>query len=385
VVIGFAVTRDGIPVRCWVWPGNTVDVKLVDEVKRDLNAWKLGRVVMVMDTGFNSEANRRTLQGAGDAYILGERMRLGPSGSLPEALKRPGRYKVLDSGLRIKQVTINEGSVAARRFIVVHNPEQAEREGLASMLFAGIIYQGRPIGVLQVGTAERRSFSRFQRDLLQAMAQLVAAAIENARLDRSRRETERVQRQLRLAADVQRRMLPRHLPEIDPLHVAARYVPSFELSGDFYDFLSLDGHLGVAIGDVAGKGVAASLLMASVRSSLRAYAQDLYDIDQIMARVNAALTRDTLDNEFATLFYGVIDPVAMRLTCCNAGHEPPLLLRGDEVIHLDIGGMIVGVDAGQEYERAVVDLEPGDLLLLYTDGLIDARNDAGEAFGRKRA
>ena len=102
--------------------------KLVDEVKRDLNEWKLGRVVMVMDTGFNSEANRRTLQGAGDAYILGERMRLGPNGALPEALRRPGRYKTLDSGLRIKEVTINKGSVAARRFMVVHNPEQAERD-----------------------------------------------------------------------------------------------------------------------------------------------------------------------------------------------------------------------------------------------------------------
>jgi transposase len=127
-VIGFAVTRDGIPVRCWVWPGNTVDVKMVDEVKRDLNTWKLGRVVMVMDTGFNSEQNRKTLQGAGDAYILGERMRLGANGTLPEALKRPGRYKVLDSGLRIKEVTLNQGSVTARRFVVVHNPEQAERD-----------------------------------------------------------------------------------------------------------------------------------------------------------------------------------------------------------------------------------------------------------------
>lgn len=129
-VIGFAVTRDGIPVRCWVWPGNSVDSKLVDEVKRDLNEWKLGRVVMVMDTGFNSEKNRRTLQGAGDAYILGERMRLGPNGTLPEALKRPGRYKTLESGLRIKEVVINRDSVTARRFIVVHNPEQAERDKL---------------------------------------------------------------------------------------------------------------------------------------------------------------------------------------------------------------------------------------------------------------
>src|SRR5690625_206974 len=127
-VLGFAVTRDGIPVRCWVWPGNTVDVSVVDEVKRDLNDWKLNRVVMVMDTGFNSEQNRRTLQGAGDAFIIGERMRLGKDGTLPEALTRPGRYRELSNGLRMKEVITNKGSVASRRFIVVHNPEQATRD-----------------------------------------------------------------------------------------------------------------------------------------------------------------------------------------------------------------------------------------------------------------
>jgi len=127
-VLGFAVTRDGIPVRCWVWPGNTVDVSVVEEVKRDLNDWKLGRVMMVMDTGFNSTENRRTLQGAGDAFILGEKMRLGRDVTLPQALTRAGRYKTLANGLKVEEVIINQGSVASRRFVVVHNPEQAERE-----------------------------------------------------------------------------------------------------------------------------------------------------------------------------------------------------------------------------------------------------------------
>src|SRR5690625_2189290 len=126
-VVGFAVTRTGIPVGCWVWTGNTVDVSVVDEVKRDLNDWKLSRVVMVMDTGFNSEQNRRTLQGAGDAFIIGEKMRLGKDGALPEALSRPGRYKTLPNGLRVKEVITNKGSVTARRCVVVHNPEQAMR------------------------------------------------------------------------------------------------------------------------------------------------------------------------------------------------------------------------------------------------------------------
>lgn len=132
-VLGFAVTRDGIPVRCWVWPGYTVDVSVVDEVKRDLNDWKLGRFIMVMDTGFNSAENRRTLQGAGDGAdqtsdILPEKMRLGRDGSLPEALTWAGPYKTLANGLKAKEVIINPGSVASRRFVAVHNPEQAERD-----------------------------------------------------------------------------------------------------------------------------------------------------------------------------------------------------------------------------------------------------------------
>jgi hypothetical protein len=129
VVIGFAVTRDGIPVRCWVWPGNTADVNVVEEVKRDLNEWKLGRVMLVMDAGFNSEANRRVLQGAGDAAdlrsdIIGERLRAGSKGEVVEAAQRAGRYKTLECGLRVKEVTTQAGSVNARRFVIVHNPEQ---------------------------------------------------------------------------------------------------------------------------------------------------------------------------------------------------------------------------------------------------------------------
>jgi hypothetical protein len=134
VEIAFGVTRDGVPVRCWVSPGNTADVSMIAQVKRDLNSWKLSRTVLVMDTGFNSEANRRFLQGAGDAadlrsVIIGEHLRLGPKGELHGALKRPGRYRTLASGSRFKEVIIHPGSVAARRFLVVHNPEEAKRDG----------------------------------------------------------------------------------------------------------------------------------------------------------------------------------------------------------------------------------------------------------------
>lgn len=125
VVIAFAVTREGIPVRCWVWPGNTSDQNVVEEVKRDLNKWRLGRVVMVQDTGFNSATNRRILQGAGGHYIIGEKLRLGPKGKSHEALQQRGKYRTLDNGLEIKESIVGGDSEARRRYIIIRNPEEA--------------------------------------------------------------------------------------------------------------------------------------------------------------------------------------------------------------------------------------------------------------------
>lgn len=128
VVIAFAVTRNGIPVRCWVFPGNTSDQDIVEDVKKDMNDWNLGRVIMVQDTGFNSETNRKILQGAGGHYIIGEKMRLGSKGTPAEALSRGGKYQKLPNGLECKEVIVGGDSVARRRFVIVRNPEEAERD-----------------------------------------------------------------------------------------------------------------------------------------------------------------------------------------------------------------------------------------------------------------
>jgi len=262
--------------------------------------------------------------------------------------------------------------------------EDAEREGIVSILTTGLIFNDRPIGTIRLYTGEKRVFTPFEVNLHKAIAQLLATAIANARLQNRQREARRVKRQVELAADVQRRMLPSKMPDVPGFEVAAQYIPTLELGGDFYDFIKLDGHIGVALGDVVGKGVAASLLMSAVRASLRAYAQDVYDIDEIISRVNIALSRDTLDNEFATLFYGVIDPSTKRLTYCNAGHEPPLLLRKNRITRLDTGGMIVGVDREQLYDKAVIQLQTGDMLFIYTDGMTEAKNFNRQQFGRER-
>jgi len=130
VVIAFAVTRTGIPVRCWVWPGNTSDQEVIKTVKKDLNSWKLGRVVMVQDTGFNSEKNKRLLQTAGGHYIMGEKLRLGRNAAPVSALSKRGRYSPMDNGLEIKDILLDEDSEARRRYVLVRNPEEAKRDAL---------------------------------------------------------------------------------------------------------------------------------------------------------------------------------------------------------------------------------------------------------------
>lgn len=130
IVIAFAVTRTGIPVRCWSWPGNTSDQEIIKTVKKDLNSWKLGRVVMVQDTGFNSEENKRLLQTAGGHYIMGEKLRQGRKGDPVEALSKPGRFTSMENGLEIKDIILDGDSEARRRYVLVRNPVEAKRDAL---------------------------------------------------------------------------------------------------------------------------------------------------------------------------------------------------------------------------------------------------------------
>lgn len=278
----------------------------------------------------------------------------------------------------------------------VLEPERLAVEKLGAAIHAGLAFQGRPIGVMRLYSRTPRVFEEPDQRVLRSIAAQAAVAVQQARLLKMQEDDLRIQRQLTLAGDVQRRMLPRFVPastvDFKNLDVAAKYIPSFELGGDFYDFIGLNGHLGIVVGDVVGKGIAAALLMSAVRASLRAHTQGVYDLDEVISRVNVALCRDTLDNEFATLWYGVLDPVRLRLTYCSAGHEPPMIFRVPEhrppgpadVDELAVGGMVVGIDRSQRYQRAVYDMHPGDVLVAYTDGVTDAVNFDRQKFGKKR-
>jgi phosphoserine phosphatase RsbU/P len=268
----------------------------------------------------------------------------------------------------------------------VNYPQESLREGIVSMLSVGMRYKGQAIGVLRVYTAQEQAFSPLKIDLLKAVAAQAAAAIENTRLVAEGLQAQALEKQVQMAADVQQRMIPQTPPKIPGLDLAAIYVPCFDLGGDFYDFIPLQSdNIGLVMADVAGKGVPASLIMASVRAALRAQVDNVYYLYEVMRRINLMVHRDTRPGEFVTLFYGVLDTRNKRFTYCNAGHPPPLLLRGGKVSELrgEIN-MVLGVDPTEDYHQAVIDLKSGDLLLLYTDGLTDAMNFNQQTFGRQR-
>ena len=271
-------------------------------------------------------------------------------------------------------------------------PDRAAAEGLGSFVGIGLVFKDQPIGVMRLYDDQVRELSETECRLLCSLAQQAAVSVEQARLLEAHASDQKRQRQLQLAADVQKRMMPRRLPSIEPFSVAARSVPSLDLAGDFYDLFELDGSLGLVVGDVVGKGVAAALLMSAVKASLRAHAERFSCLADVIKHVNLDMCRDTLESEFATLWMGAVDPTTLTMRYCSAGHEPPMLVRpgvGNAAKETDLtelphGGMIVGVDPSQDYEQRELVLEPGDVLLAYTDGLTDATNFSGEKFGKQR-
>jgi phosphoserine phosphatase RsbU/P len=267
--------------------------------------------------------------------------------------------------------------------------ERISSENIRSLLMAGLCYHGRAAGLLRLYSRTPRSFTEEESDLLRAIADQAAMALAHNRLRKLREQDQAMQRQLKLAADVQRRMLPRSLPKFDRFDIAARYEPSFQLGGDFYDVETLHGKLAFAVGDVVGKGVPAALIMSAVRSALRAYSSSAATLGELLSKVNIATVRDTLESEFVTLLVGLIDPATCELIVSCAGHDPVIIFRPrpgqlPEVFECGNPGLVAGVDPAQEYEETRHQLQTGDVLIAYTDGLSDAVDFDGRKFSRAR-
>lgn len=263
--------------------------------------------------------------------------------------------------------------------------EESRRAGIVSGLTVGMTYQGQPVGVLRVYTNHKRRFRAASRNLLRAVASQAAIAIVNARLLEERLRSEALEQQLTLAGDVQTRMIGSEPPPHPLIETARIYEPSSHVGGDFCDVFRLaDGRLAAAAGDVVGHGVPASLLMAAVRGALRAFATTMSDMGEIMTRLNWFVCQTTAPSEFVSLILIAIDDAGRNVGYASAGHEPVLIRRGDEVLASDGGGMVLGLESGEAYVEYHLDLVPGDFLLLYTDGAVEAMDFDGRLFGRAR-
>ena len=280
-------------------------------------------------------------------------------------------------------------------------PESRETE--EGGLLLPIVAQSEVIGVLALGP--RRGdlpYSREDRQLLQAIAWQLAFAVESAHLVRRKADEERMRREMVMASEVQRRLFPEGPLASRRLDLAGLCLPALGVGGDYYDFLSLrDGLIGLAVADVAGKGISAALLMSVVQATLRSQAGSVSPTE-LVASMNRLLYRSAARNRFASLFYAEFDEATDLLTFVNAGHNPPILLRradaspalalrggpraseGGVVQRLCTGGLVIGALAAVAYEQDVVKLAEGDLLVAYTDGVTEAFDANGQEFGEDR-
>ncbi len=244
----------------------------------------------------------------------------------------------------------------------------------------------RVIGALHLQAGDPRAFGPEEAGYLEVLAQQVSVAIEDARLYEQSLERQRLAQELALAREIQASFLPRSAPAVAGWSVAGRWRAAKQVGGDFYDFIPLSGgRWGLVIADVADKGVPAALFMAFSRTLIRAAMTDSSGPAEVLTRVNALIRTDAMADLFVTVLCAVWDPQSGQIWMASAGHPAPLLCRADRhVSAVRIAGPALGVLERVAAEQICLALQPGDVLLFYTDGLTDAMSASGEAFGFAR-
>jgi len=249
--------------------------------------------------------------------------------------------------------------------------------GVGANVF-GIIYADSPL-------ADGR-FTEDHLKVLTTLASVAAIRVENARLTEEQMDRERLEREQQVASEIQQRFLPATAPLVAGYELQGISFPCYEIGGDYYDFIQRDdGRLVVALGDVSGKGTAAALLMSSLHAAVHAQA----DIHDSLAKTIGAVNRYLVDsipaNRFVTLFYAELDPKSGALAFLNAGHNPPLIVHaGGTMEQLASGGLPLGIMPNADFREGRTQLHPGDVLVIYSDGVSEATNPSGEEFGPTR-
>ena len=274
--------------------------------------------------------------------------------------------------------------------VIVDDVSQDERylnarDKTRSEIVVPLLVGDKIAGVLNLESDELAAFGQDDLNLIRSFGSQAAISIERARLHMEILEKRRLEDELELARRIQRSFLPNVLPEIAGYELSAINLPSEEVSGDYYDVIPIaEGQWGLVIADVFGKGIPASLVMASFRASLLAEIRNNYSITKVLSKVNRLIWESVEPERCVTACYGVLDAEARVLTYSNAGHLYPLVIGTDRLVRLERGGMLLGAIEHTVYEEERTHLRAGDLLLLYTDGLTEAENRYGEAFGEQR-
>jgi phosphoserine phosphatase RsbU/P len=260
------------------------------------------------------------------------------------------------------------------------------RDGTLSEIAVPIVSNGQVIGALNLESDRPGAFSNLDVEPLEFFASVAALSIEKALLHREVLEKERIDQQLRIARAVQAGLLPDAPPQLPGYDVAAIHLPSHAIGGDYYDYLpQRGGQVGIAIADVSGKGVPAALIMATFRAALRGELRRQSDVRDALVEVGRTLMESQRAVHFVTAVCGVLDPATGRFAYVNCGHNPPLRLRAEGGCEmLDVGGPALGILPDQHYEAGSVRLRPGDVLCLFTDGVVEPMDAADEEFGPER-
>jgi len=256
-----------------------------------------------------------------------------------------------------------------------------------SELVVPLLLRDRLIGVLDLESSEPHAFTLEHERMLSTLGSYVAVALENARLYQEARQSEqRMRTELDTAREIQRQLLPTGAREVPGLDLAAGYVPARELGGDFYDFLPYGrGRLGFMVGDVSGKGTAAALYGSLAIGTVREIVVDhACEPASMLALLNQRLVAARLDSRFIAMLFAVYEASTRKLTLANAGGPYPLLVRKGEVQAIRLEGVPLGLIPDTQYDETTIDLEPGDVVLFASDGILESENAAQEEFGPER-
>lgn len=242
-------------------------------------------------------------------------------------------------------------------------------------------------GIIVVGDKiTKQTFKKDELEFLYTLGNQAMISLENARLFEETLEKQRMEEELLIAKDIQKRLLPKEYPDFDHIEISAINVPSRQVGGDYYDCIKIDAtHYGIAIGDVSGKGVPASLLMSNVQASLHTLVGTGMPIPKMIEKINNLIYDNTTLDKFITFFYGVLDIGNLEFTYCNAGHNPPYFYHRDNTFQLlETGGLLLGMMPNMKYENETVKLQSGDWLVMFTDGVTEAMNENDEEFEERR-